>query len=419
MGQNEYGKLKAGIFYLFQCLVNFITNLFIKPKEEYELSAMVYKVIWAKTLLTIEASREKFIVLFEKFEHPSILLEDRYSLFSVSDSEAIFVDCGEKDVFDKNVAFSYVAQLQYAKKMVAIPISSFHLIANQVSIPKIPIINLGHHGRCGSTLASKIFNEIPNVLSISETLCFTNLVRMSREDGDAQYENLKKLCRSVILMTVKHANTRGSTCVFLKCQSYAIYIADMMFESFPEITHVFMYRQAEEFVRSWEKIFVNNNWDVFPTSVILEMGGVGKHRMMKDTQLLEFEYVHNLDFFSKFALLWISKIAAYKYLVKKGYKIKSLKYEHLLENPDQALRNLFEYVGLPLNKMPDIEKVMSKDSQAGTELSTRSVDREALDERLSSITDDIKADVENILKVYKLDGFWDNIILDMSILDDR
>ena len=410
------GLYMEKIFGFIQYLVNFVTNIFIKPKEEYEQSAMVYNVVWSLSKLTDAASRESFIVLFEKFEHPSILLEDKYTLYSVSDSEAIFVDCGGKDVFDKNVVFSYLAQLRNAKKMVAIPLSSFHLIANQVFIPKIPIIHMANHGRCGSTLSTKLFNEIPNVFSISETLCFSNLVRMSQDNGDSQNEKIKKLCRSVILMTIKHANSRHSSCLFLKCQSNVIFITDLMFESFPEMTHVFMYRQPEDFIRSWEKIFVNNNWNVFPTSLFLRMSGIGKHRMSKDIELPSYEDVDKLNFFSKFALVWMSNVAAYKYLVNNGYRLKSLKYEHLLENPDRILRNLFEYVGLPLHKMPDIKKVMSKDSQAGTIWSTRSHDQKVLKEKLTPITDGMKADVENLMKVYKIDEFWDDVILENPIM---
>ena len=92
------GLYMEKIFGFIQYLVNFVTNIFIKPKKEYEQSAMVYNVVWSLSKVTDAASRKSFIVLFEKFEHPSILLEDKYTLYSVSDSEAIFVDCGGKDV---------------------------------------------------------------------------------------------------------------------------------------------------------------------------------------------------------------------------------------------------------------------------------------------------------------------------------
>ena len=416
MGLFKSKKVVEKIFNFIQCLVTFVTNLFIKPKDEYELSAMVYHVIWAVKIPFRPANKDNFIALFERFEHPSVLLEDQYTLYSVTDTEAIFVDCGGKDVFNKSVVFSYNAQVKYAKKMISISISSFHLIANQVAVPKIPIIHLANHGRCGSTLATKLFNEIPNILSISETWAFSNLVIMSQKNGDKEYEKLKQICRSVILMTIKHANTRGSGCVFLKCQSLAIFITDMMFESFPEMIHVFMYRQAQEYVRSWKKLIVANSWGAFPTDIYLGMCGIGKHRMSKGIDLPTRNYVENLNVFSKFALGWISNVAAYKYLVKKGYQIKSLKYEHLMANPEQVLSVLFEYVGLPLSKMPDIEQVMSKDSQAGTVFSSRSADQEALKQKLTRITDGIRTDVESLMKVYQLDEFWGDIALENAII---
>lgn len=66
--------------------------------------------------------------------------------------------------------------------------------------------------------------------------------------------------------------------------------------------------------------------------------------------------------------------------------------------------------------MPDIKKVMSKDSQAGTIWSTRSHDQKVLKEKLTPITDGMKADVENLMKVYKIDEFWDDVILENPIM---
>ena len=87
------GFITEKLFFSLQYLVSYVTQLFVKPKSQYELSAMVYHVIWTSRKILQTASRDNFIALFERFEHPSILLEDEYTLYSISTTEAIFVHC--------------------------------------------------------------------------------------------------------------------------------------------------------------------------------------------------------------------------------------------------------------------------------------------------------------------------------------
>ena len=404
------------IFVTIQWLVNHLNQTILwKKQTKYESSASIYRIIGRfKTQRSYEfSSQNDFISVFENSDHPSMVLEERYSLYTVTKEEAIFVDCGSADIFDKNKAFVYDTQFQSASRLITMPISSFHLVSKQISFPRIPITHLANHGRCGSTLLTKVFDALPDALSISELNSFTELAEMSYRNGSRDFETIKQLLKSVIMMTLKHANSRKSSCVLLKCQSSVLFITEIMVECFPEIKQVYMYRQPLGFVQSYEKLEFVNNWDPLSTEMSLYWGGVGDHRLMKNiTESIEVKSIDKLSSFSKWAIIWISSTAAYKKIVTKGLDIKSLKFEHMLEDPSTTFKNLFEYLEIPLNELPDLEKIFSVDSQSGTPFSSRGTDKEKLKKSLTPITEELKEEIMVLTKIFKTDQFWDDVVLE-------
>ena len=103
----------------------------MEPQRDYEKSAAVYQVLGRyKAERDYEFSRKTdFTTEFTEFSHPNIVLADNYSLYTFTDVEAVFVDCGDCDIFDKSKAFVYDTQYQNAIKMVTMPIESFHIVA--------------------------------------------------------------------------------------------------------------------------------------------------------------------------------------------------------------------------------------------------------------------------------------------------
>ena len=141
------------------------------PCNTYERSAQVCKILLRhKPPIHLEfSSKSDFIFVHKYFCYPCIVLNDSISLYSINEKEAIFVDCGKIDVFDSiHDPFVYNTQFRHAVNLITVPIESLHKIAKETSLPKIPIIHLANHGRCGSTLITKIFEAVPNSLSMSE-----------------------------------------------------------------------------------------------------------------------------------------------------------------------------------------------------------------------------------------------------------
>ena len=415
-----FNKLYAAMLFL----INLFQDWFYKANGKFESSAKIYRIVYRyrETYNFGFANKGDFIGIFEEFEHPSIVLEDNYSLYTITDEEAIFVDCGEFDLFHKDVAFVILTQLVMAKKMIVMPLSSFHMIANQITLPNVPILNIGNHARCGSTLVTKIFHEVPKTFVVAETMSFTKLSEMSFSSGNRDYEKIKKLLFSVLLMTFKHAIKRESKFIVMKCQCFALFITDIMMQCFPKIKQIYLYRQPADFIRSYEKIISLNKWEsLYRKERSLYWAGFGEHRLMKNiVQSVPLDFFDELSFnASKLALTWITSAAAFKELIKCGFPIQSVKYDHLVSNPEEETRKLFMFVGIPLNLLPDINKVFAKDSQAGTPLSTRNEDKELLKKIVTPITVELKTEITGLCHLFKIDdeNFWSDEVLLQSRLN--
>ena len=75
----------------------------------YETSAAVYNVTSRSKADPIIHSNSDFQYTFEGYVHPSYVLKDSISLYKVTEIEATYVDCGNKDVFDSQYTFVYNA----------------------------------------------------------------------------------------------------------------------------------------------------------------------------------------------------------------------------------------------------------------------------------------------------------------------
>ena len=406
------------LFICMQKIINFFQIFFcwlfgINYQKNYEKSAHVYK-IWFRvpkqSRVQLHSSKFDFVCTLQCLTHPNIILSDNISLYSVNEVEAVFVDCGVVDVFDSaHDAFVYNTQFRMATKIIILPVESFHRIAKDIPLPNIPMIHLANHGRCGSTLMCKLFEAMPNTLSISETLPFSTLANLSRK-GHIGYEKISKLFYSTIMCTVKHASIRNSEVLLLKCQNVGVYVTDIMIDVVPQIKHIYMYRQPVPFVRSYEKIFAINGIKISVKALKLWCG-LGHNRSLKCSPVYPSYFLKELNGFGKFSLVWITAAAVFNNLVTNGYRIKSLKYEDLLENPKSVLLAIFNYAGIPVTKLPNIENVMSRDSQAGHTFSSRSFDKKILEASYTPITEKLKAEVDGICQDFKVPLFWDTLYL--------
>lgn len=110
-------------------------------------------------------------------------------------------------------------------------------------------------GRCGSTLLSKVFNQIETVLSLSEPDVFSQIVGLRNPDGsnDTEIAQLLKIC---IYLLSKPALKGKQSCCVLKLRSFCIELGDLIYQAFPDSKVIFLYRNAEAVVQSSISAFV-------------------------------------------------------------------------------------------------------------------------------------------------------------------
>ena len=86
----------------------------------------------------------------------------------------------------------------------------------------------------------------------------------------------------------------------------------------------------------------------------------------------------------------------------------SLKYEDLLEDRTEVLKALFNFTGIPVSWIPDEGKARLQDSQAGTPFSSQHLSKEILEKCLTSITNDLKKEVNALCKDFNVLEFWED-----------
>lgn len=419
-----FRSFNCTLFRLCQLLVNIMEWIRSKITGEtvnhaaYESSARVYHVLgrfkYHEGLFDYSYGVEDMLLLSERYDHPSIVLRDNITLWNISSREAVFVDCGEFDVFSEDAAFMHVSQYYQAVKVITIPLESFKLVSSQITVPKCPIIHIKNHGRCGSTLMYRIFQTIPNCLSMSEPYALVQLAELSRKRTFSSDE-LIKLCKSVMKCLFKHANDRKTDIICMTALSMDIFIGDVMSDAWPTMKHIYLYRQPINFVYSWEKLSLIHNWKRSPVSAVMTRCGIGPCELMEGYPRYTEEYLEKLSAFGRWALRCIACNAAYNALLRKGYEIYSVKFEDFLKCPETMIQHIMRYFQLPA-EIVDVQKALSQDSQRGTAFTSKHKDQKMLNKCLTPITDELKQEVDRMCADYGLESFWkENMHLENNV----
>ena len=228
---------------------------------------------------------------------------------------------------------------------------------------------------------------------------------------------MKKLCQSCYALTLKHASTRKSELIFMKSSNIDQFISDILFEAIPSMKQVYLYRQPLSTIRSYEKLQAVYDWEV-PTSLdsIKFNSGIGQHKLTDDFPTVSDEFIESLTNFGRYSLKLAFSIAVYCKLVTQGYPIRAIKYDDILKDPKALFSGLLNHAEVPLSKLPDIKKVMSNDSQIGTEWSTRQVDQKVFEGKFTQITDDVTTEADMICEKFGVPRFWDSVDLPNKII---
>lgn len=269
------------------------------------------------------------ICRYKRRTHPKVVFDNNVSLYSIDQRNVSFIRVPEHiDIYSGDTdPFFFIAQFRLATEVISMPTWSFHRIASLIQLPQCPIVNIPNTGRCGSTLMSQFFEAIPGVRSYSECGAFKNLsdfyVRQSM--GDTK---VLQLLRSSVKAFCKPGRLPLTAVVF-KQDSQSNFLSSMLNELFPQMKHLFMYRDIIPFIISSEisrlKIIA-----LGCSSPILSwkslMGRLDNVQHLYNDKILN--SLSNLEYQAK---IWIRYIEHYLELRARNLNIKSVRYEDIVD----------------------------------------------------------------------------------------
>ncbi|MEA5578439.1 sulfotransferase [Anabaena sp. UHCC 0451] len=317
--------------------------------------------------------------LGETIDSKTILENPNISLYCLDhkNKQAIFVETPlDIDIYEP--PFLYLAQYEYAQRLIAVPYEEFHQLAQDIQDSIGQIIMIYSVGRCGSTLLSKVFNQVDTVLSLSEPDVFSQIVGFRSPDGSNE-SGIEELLRSCICLLAKSTvNVKESFCA-IKLRSFGIEVADLIHRICPEAKLIFMYRNAEDVVKSSMRAFVYFSKILPIIEQNVELYSQFVPLLKEYANYIDFKDSKAIDFYT---IMWLSVIHRYLLLYQAGIPISALRYEDLTEDSKQVVTSIFNYCGLPESEASNACLALQKDSQSGSNFS-----RENTRENESNIPD--------------------------------
>lgn len=337
----------------------------------------------------------------EKIDALTIIQNPNITLYCLDpqNQRAIFVET-PSDIDLSQAPFYYLAQYEHAQKLIAVPLKELPLLVSQIE-PFEQLIMIYSVGRCGSTLLSKVFNQVDSVLSLSEPDVFSQIVGMRNPDksNDEEVIGLLKAC---IYLQSKPTPQGKFSFSAIKLRSFAIALGDLIYRAFPEAKSIFLYRNAEDVIKSSIRSFafltnslpkIKQNIDLYSRFIPL----------LKDyADDIDFEDSRAIDIYT---ILWLSTMQSYLSLQKQGVTTCALRYEDLVAQPEEIVSSLFQECGLPITEVKNACKAFENDSQEGSNLSRENT-RENETEQLDIL--EIRQKIDRLLNkhpVIKTSGF--------------
>lgn len=295
-------------------------------------------------------------------QNPNITL---YALDHFS-REAIFVET-PPDVDLSQRPFLYQAQYDNAVQLVSMSYKSFFKLAEIMREPDKQLILIHSVGRCGSTLLSSVFNNLDDVLSLSEPEAFTEIVKRREPDGRNEAE-MARLLDAVIQVQCRPSNQITPKMYAIKFRSFSTVMIDLLHRVAPQSKHIFLYRNAEDRARSSARAFKT----VEAGAIIMDAANL-RVRTKFVPLLSRYADRATNGTLSKveFSMLaWLSGMQKYLEQHEAGVPMCAVRYEDMIAQPEKIVHTLFNYCGLPVTpeRLAQGIQAFERDSQQDSSL---------------------------------------------------
>ena len=326
-----------------------VTN---KKPENYKTSAHVKRILFRYTIgRYIRYPESLFVTVHEGFVHPERVLEDDCSFYAIDSKEAVFiqVDSQPDDMFVHDL-FNH-KQFHCAVKLITIPLNHFNKLAEQLEDVGARIIFLYKQTRCGGTLVTSLFRETGRCVCFNEPTCFSIVCKRIFSDNIWHGATARRVFRNTVRVLCKPYKILGENTLayIIKPMFTDTITMEMAEEVFPNAFLFFIYRNPIHVAISLRRIgqviklfkliiylpnFANIVANIFELTGLHNM----EYRGWTCTIHPEFEFGYRATCFT---------VYYYLQALKHGVKIRGLRYEDLVANEMQIIKNIFQLCQLP------------------------------------------------------------------------
>ena len=395
----------------------FITGSFGDRSFSYTTSALLQRVLWRRKLFIIDQSLPRdFLTWPIRTVHPNYVLQSNVSLYAITAKEAVFVETPvDMDIYKSDInPFLYKGQFRHCQRVVTMPVTSLHKLANEVGSISGDVVWLSNTGRCGSTIIGQLFEEVSSTVLISENDALINLSYL-RLEGKVTQEEYERLFISIVKVICKpHPGTKRFC---IKPRSCAMIHIGTVSKLFPEIhvKQLFLYRNSLETLSSWldythfdgvkRLIRYCNDSDVI--SWLIPYFRRRLHKYMAFIADKAGKPPSDMNTVETVAAMWASFICHAKEVKSCDKTIVCVKYEDLVSDPLNTCKHIFRETRINLSETEKALTRLKKHSER------TGVDFEDLEKKdpWRNISKENKVKVNRILKNHNVPLLGEDVYL--------
>ncbi len=289
-----------------------------------------------------------------------------WSLYAVDieSRRAMFVEL-PKGTDLGNASFVYMTQFDLAQRAIIVPLELLEPLSRQRAAPE----NMGmlfSTGRCGSTLASRILAQIPDVWSLSEPDILENLAfaRCS-----VPSKEMVPLIRAATRLLFNPPAGRKIRTFVIKPRSESVLQASDYAAALPQSRNIFMYRDAAGYVNSLYRfaqkmigpeVFFGPEMD----AISWPLSSANAPQSLSDEYFPEGRNPSNTS--DVMAMGWAIRMHAYLRAADIGVPMQPLHYADLNADRRAQTTLLLQGLGIRADHLDLAMRGFDEDSQKGT-----------------------------------------------------
>lgn len=381
---------------------------------DYDRSAHILNVKWRMRKFELEGPnfRKHFLLRHERYTHPDVVLSPDVTLMSIDSSFAVFAVCDKNkhDVLSHTTGpFMYINQFNHCSQVIRMPLQSFLKLSEHVGDPLAKLVILSNTGRCGSTLLTQLYEELPNTVAISEPevlMAFTHEPTFDKETMDRKHQ----LIRGCVRLLCKDNRGHDTKCVLIKPKAHAIALTKDLAALYPNASHLYMYRHPAEYVRSLISVYksllhplarslllyLSFAFDIKEFIMRQFAGTKQQYRSIYEARMEDALTRINLrSRVKRFTALFCGNLLAFLQLAKEeNIPFLMVSYHELKDDTDKDMKRILRYCQLGCLVGDNVEVLLPEnDSQTNSGLS-----RKALKTHKESLTDKEVNEIDVILR---------------------